>query len=361
MANVRKLPSGNVQVRIMEKGVAHSGVGEDEVAAWVDLATKRAMATGRPAPKVPVAAKPHTVRSFYEQVFTPARDQRLTNGTLELSSRDDDRNLMAYVLPSLGERRLASITPDDVAGLRDYLLHEYVKRNGRVGLAPQSVDNVMKKVKLLFGMADMDVATGDASHVAIQAKEVQYLPLAKARGYITHLRANASHQLYTAHVVYQMLALRNAEACALRWEDIDWDEAMVTVSWSLDSRGRPKPRTKGHRQRKLAIPPTVLDALRMQRKLQREGGIDTPYVVSTQLGTVMNGDNLRHYLWLAGGVNPQLLRSTWATLMEDAEVNRTWVQQTLGHADVDTLSASYSPMTDTRRRAVATATEQLFG
>jgi integrase len=157
--------------------------------------------------------------------------------------------------------------------------------------------------------------------------------------------------------------LRIGEAIALEWRDVDWDGSALEVSRSAKDSGRVGT-PKGDRSRTVLLAPYLLDILRDHRRSQAStGGLDK-LVFRSPEGFMLNRHNVRrrghdHALKDAGlptGVRLHDLRHTAATLWLGAGESIYFVQQQLGHADIQTTIDQYGhPDKKAHREAAARA------
>ncbi|MEZ5371266.1 MAG: site-specific integrase [Microthrixaceae bacterium] len=121
---------------------------------------------------------------------------------------------------------------------------------------------------------------------------------------------------------------RRGEIAGLRWGDIDWDRAIVTIRRSIDSTpGQLAPKTtKTNSSRTIPLDPETLSALRSHRERQR------------------GGSNLNAWVWSrdhdgVDPIRPDRITSLWASLREDVPDLRGVRFQDLRHATATWLIA----------------------
>lgn len=182
-------------------------------------------------------------------------------------------------------------------------------------------------------------------------------------------REQALRYLGNCHDWYRPLAevligagLRIGEAIALEWRDVDWDGAALSITRAVKPGGIGTP--KGDRGRNVMLAPYLLDLLRDERKRQLdEGRISSSVFVSPQ-GAQLDRDNVRrrgHQPALKAAALPASirlhdLRHTAATLWLAAGESIYFVQQQLGHRDIQTTIDLYGhPDQDAHRMAAERA------
>lgn len=133
-------------------------------------------------------------------------------------------NVRTKVLPSLGRRVVSELTPADVRRM-----HAAVRATGAGYASVASAHRTL--VTMLEYARSKRVVSGE--NVAILAPPRRGR-VGKAKDSFTREQAKALLGVEDARVTLGLLTgLRSGEAMALRWEDIDFDRAVVELSWSL--------------------------------------------------------------------------------------------------------------------------------
>jgi integrase len=61
-------------------------------------------------------------------------------GTVRASTMQQYTDVVRlYIIPTIGQRRIRTLTPRDVARMQRHLSTEFVRKNGEIGLAPHTV------------------------------------------------------------------------------------------------------------------------------------------------------------------------------------------------------------------------------
>jgi integrase len=168
--------------------------------------------------------------------------------------------------------------------------------------------------------------------------------------------ATAARPLSTVNALH--CGLRQGEILGLRWSDIDLEATTLQIRRTLSEartgyRFEPPKNNKG---RNIRLTTQAVEALRehLARQLEMieiKGDLyqDQGLVVSSQVGTPMNGKNLtsRYFkplLQMAGLPNIRFhdLRHTFATLMLQNGEHPKVVQEMLGHATIAITMDTYS-------------------
>jgi integrase len=180
----------------------------------------------------------------------------------------------------------------------------------------------------------------------------------QARRFLESARA-AGDALYAAYVLTLVLGLRRGEVLGLVWDDLDLDNAELTVGLQLQRVGgellHRETKTEGS-DATLPLPGICVAALRWQKARQdaaRERAGDAwqdvlGFVFTTRYGTPIEPRNMLrsfHRLIAAAGV-PDLAvhdaRRTCATLLVDLDVHPRVIMQILRHAQISVTMEIYS-------------------
>ncbi len=189
------------------------------------------------------------------------------------------RNIRLHVAPAIGAGRLQGLTATDLDRLYRQLLAAG-RRDGKGGLAPRTVRYVhtilrkafvdaVRKSLLTRNPAD---ASDPPSAKASKARDMAIWTPAELRAF---LDAVAGHQLHPLLRTASMTGMRRGELLGLRWEDIDFERALITVKLQLadiDPESRPilaPPKTERGR-RTIDLDQVTCDVLRPRRRIQLE-------------------------------------------------------------------------------------------
>ncbi|QZT62134.1 site-specific integrase [Mycolicibacterium austroafricanum] len=167
---------------------------------------------------------------------------------------------------------------------------------------------------------------------------------------ITASKVCQSKDLCDPVIVLAATGLRRSELLALRWEDVDLDGRVLTVSGSivrLKGKGLVRQdRTKGGDERTVALPQFAVDALH-RRKGGRQGPNTAGVIFPSSTGTLRDPDNfgkqwreVRDDLGLPD-VSSHSFRKTVATLIDDGGLSARIAADQLGHARVSMTTDTY--------------------
>jgi integrase len=188
------------------------------------------------------------------------------------------------------------------------------------------------------------------------------------------LEAAAGNRLEALYVLAVHTGMRQGELLALRWQDVDIENAVVSIRRTLSrSGGRVvfgEPKTKKSR-RSICLTPQAVEALRSHLKCQLQVTEvlgdryqDQGLVFTTDTGGPINPSNLRQrsfapLLKWAGLPHMRFhdLRHTCATLLLSRGVHPKFVQELLGHATIAISLDTYSHVMPSMGDATAKAME----
>lgn len=300
-----------------------------------------------------------------------------------------DRWLEASARPSL--------RPRTFAGYQSIIQHHLVPSIGRIPLAklnaaqvqeminglhaaPQTVRNVHAVLRRAIGQA---VRWGMLSRnvamlvdlPAARPFDVRALGVDEARAILEAVRGDRLEALVTVALA---TGLRQGEALALRWVDVDLEAAQLVVRHTLQRGGGAvqlaEPKTRRSR-RAITLPAFSVAALRRQRDwfqaqqrlLAGSAWRENGYVFTTTVGTPMHSGDVTRGLQrlLAAAELPRMrfhdLRHGAATLLLAQGVHPRVVMETLGHSTIAVTMNVYSHVVPALQREAADRLDAALG
>lgn len=258
-----------------------------------------------------------------------------------------------HILPSLGDIKLKSLTPQHVRSFYCSKLDS--------GLAPATVHKlhvVLHKAldqAVSDGMIPRNVAAGET--VSQESRE-EVVPLSREQAE-SLLEAARGERLEALYVLALTAGLRLGELLALRWEDVDLEKGTLAVQRSL-TRAEGSWRvgnTKTRKSRRVRLSAGTVASLQAHRKRQLEermrlSGLwqDNDLVFPNETGDLFNPSNLRNRSFkrikeragIPAETHFHALRHTCATLLLAEGVNPKVVSERLGHSSVVITLNRYS-------------------
>ncbi len=273
-----------------------------------------------------------------------------------------------HLVPTLGRRPLHLLRPSDIEAL--------VLAKRRDGLSASTVRTIYTVLR-----AALDTAVRDGLLRDNPAAKVRR-PIAQ-RKEAAHLNAEEASRLLDAvrgdrlEAFFRLLlatGLRRGEALALHWSDVDMDEHVLRVRWTLSrtSRGLELGEPKTSKSRRIVPLPrstvATLQAHRERQDLERraagEAWLEQDLVFTTEIGTPLEPRNvLRRFEQIvreAGlpRVSLHTLRHTAASLLLAAGTHTKVVQEHLGHSSYAITADIYSHVTPAQQREAADRLDQ---
>jgi integrase len=308
-----------------------------------------------------------TVKAFLEHWLEHSVKRRNRQRTYDKYKADVTR----HIIPAIGSILLTKLTPDHVQAMLNSLSDQ--------GRSPRTVSNVRAALRKALNQAMRrghvvrNVATlVDAPRSSTFT--ITPLDLAQARKL---LDAVAGHRLEALYRVALSLGMRRGEVCGLRWKDVNFIAATLSVKGSLQRFGGKLQWTAlktAASVRTLALPPVLLDALKRhqarqaQERADAEDWVDSGYVFVSTRGTPLEPHNVvRHFksvlrrTGLPETVRFHDLRHSCATLLIAQGVHLSVIKDILGHTQISTTANVYGHVLPDIQRDAASRLDDLLG
>jgi integrase len=290
-------------------------------------------------------------------------------GSVRQSTYDRDTNLVNnHVKPVLGSLKLKKLNSAHV--------QNFYRNRLDTGLSASTVRKIHDILRRGLAQAvDWHLTQRNVADVVKPPrpvpKEIVALSADETRRL---LDAAAEDRLEALYVLAVHTGMRQGEMLALRWQDVDIENAVLSVRRTLTRRGGKiafgQPKTKKSR-RSIRLTPQAVDALRahLERQLRDMEILGDHYqdqglIFTTDTGAPINPSNLRQrsftpLLKRAGLPHMRFhdLRHTCATLLLSRGVHPKFVQELLGHATIAITLDTYSHVIPSMGDATAKAME----
>ncbi|MCM1008775.1 MAG: site-specific integrase [Ruminococcus flavefaciens] len=282
----------------------------------------------------PVSAIKLTVREVAEQWLSSAKLR------VKESSYANYTNVVSnHILPILGKEYMQNLTTSQ---LNNFIHHKlnHGRLNGKGGLSAKSVRDIMTVYRSIeaYAAREYGIKRTHFTMPKIEKKQTDILTSAERKRLESYLMHN-QNKTNIAILLCLFSGLRVGELCGLKWEDIDFDNTVLSVKRTVQRVskngksqviiGTPKSRTS---VRTVPIPAFVLDILRNFKNCG-EFYIITGKSKPTEPRTMQN--RFKTILKICGirNVNFHLLRHTYATVCIEKGFDPKTLSELLGHAD----------------------------
>ena len=275
-----------------------------------------------------------------------------------------------YIIPEVGRKPLAKLTPADVQAA-----YAHCRAKGLSGTTVQLVHGVLHKA--LDDAARWNLVVRNVCDlVDVPKRTTPEMRTLNADEATALLEAAKDDPLEAFYTVALTCGLRLGELQALRWKDVDLQRRRlrVTATYQGMQDGAPvfsEPKT-ARSKREVHLSLMAVGALKQHRVRQLERRLlglweDHGLVFATAFGRPLDGNNIRtrsfSRLLKRAGLPPMRfhsLRHTAATLLMAEGVNIKVASEILGHADITTTLRIYSHVLPSMQEQAADAMDRLF-
>lgn len=212
---------------------------------WISAGTRKADAERVLADLIrkkhegePLVLAKGTLGQYLTERWLPVQESRLRRSTYD-SYR---RNIDLHVLPALGQRQLAKLSPGDLDLFYADLLAKGRRGKGtdRKGLAPKTVRNIHVMLnKALSDAQRKGLVVRNVAELAdppkLSAQRREEVKAWDADQLCTFLDAIAAQRFFPAFHLSAHTGMRRGEILGLRWGDLDLEAGRVSVRQALVS------------------------------------------------------------------------------------------------------------------------------
>lgn len=282
----------------------------------------------------PVSAIKLTVREAAEQWLSSAKLR------VKESSYVNYANVVnKHILPILGGEDMQNLT---TSRLNDFIHHKlnHGRLNGKGGLSAKSVRDIMTVYRSIEAYAAREYGVRETRFTMpkIEKKQTDILTIVERKSLEFYLLHN-QNKTNIAVLLCLFTGLRVGELCGLKWEDIDFDNAVLSVKRTVQrvsKNGKSQviigtPKSKSS-VRTVPIPAFVLDILRGYRNcgdfyiITGKGKPTEPRTMQNRFKAILKNCGIR-------SVNFHILRHTYATICIEKGFDPKTLSELLGHAD----------------------------
>lgn len=275
-----------------------------------------------------------------------------------------------HIAPEIGHVPLTKLGPADVQAL--------LNRKLAAGQSARSVQYIHAILRRSLGQAERwGLVPRNVAKLVDPPRVVrpEIVPLSRdeARALLAAAHGDRLEALYTVGIA---LGLRQGEALALRWDDVDLEEATLRVKRTVQRirgelvYGEPK---SARSRRALSLPAASVEALKAHRRRQLAERLaafeweDNDLVFCTQAGRPLDARNVaRHFdrMCERAGLGHRRfhdLRHTTASLLLEQGVHPRVVMELLGHSQFSLTMNNYSHVMPVLQREAANRMDEVLG
>ena len=281
------------------------------------------------------------------------------------------------IKPTLGAVKLQALKAPQIQKMLNDLQRG---TSGRKPLSAKTVKDIYGILHRALGQAVevgyLRINPSDACKLPrVERQEIRPLDEAQTAAFLNAIHGQPFERLF---IVDLLTGLRQGELLGLRWKDVDFDAGTVTVAQQL-LKSKEKcgayffGSLKNDKTRLLTPAPSVMKALRDQRRVQTEWRLkagelweDSGLVFTDELGRHLSHVTVRkHFKKVVASIGiPEArfhdLRHSFAVNSLQAGDNPKVVQENLGHATAAFTLDVYAHATERAKRDSAERMEALF-
>ncbi|MBE9498455.1 site-specific integrase [Streptomyces sp. GKU 257-1] len=337
---------------------------------WEDAHDKLTRLKANSHSGLPIAASKMTLSEYLTYWLTHVSKVKVRKTTY-VNYESLVRN---YIAPGLGKKKIARLSARDIRAFlvktaqtcqccaqgKDKNRPKAKQRCCALGQCCRKVPSdrtvrfllVILRAALQHAVREDELPRNVAKNVELSMgtkREIEPLTAAEGRQLLAAARGN---RLWAAYELAVRLGLRRGELLALRWEDVDLFEGVLTVRQALQRVGGElvivPPKTQ-RSARRIPLPRECVTALRAQRAQQladkrlageKWRGDGSGLIFTTKNGTPIEPRNLNRSfeaLSARAGVRKVRfhdLRHTCASLLHEQGANARTIMQVLGHSSI---------------------------
>ena len=299
-----------------------------------------------------------TLKQYGERVFMPTKAVTCSENTRASFQGMLNKN----IYPVLGDRKLIDITSADITSL----LVAYQAK----GRKHASVVKMYTVLRLLFGMAyNADVIERNPMNKVERPKprkdesrntEIQAYTADELRSIINALDGEPLKWRTIMRLIIDT-GIRRGECCGLRWQDIDFDNNLITINGTLGytaERGIFYNTPKNGKSRVIDVDASIMKMLKEMRA-EQVSTVMSEYVFTQECSAEpMHPQSPARYMQKFGERNgieklhPHKLRHSFASVAITNNADIASVSEKLGHTDKATTLRMYTHAdTESMKRA----------
>ncbi len=227
------------------------------------------------------------------------------------------------------------------------------------GLGPKTVRNVMQVISsaMDFAVAQKIIIENPCKAVElpkVEKQEMRTIPAEQLQAFLTEAKASGVYEMYYIEL---STGLRRGELLGLKWSDIDWNNAVITVRRQIvriNGEITEAPLKTKNSYRRVSISPQAKEVLKQQK-----AKTNSEYVFPSPTGGPISPDSVNNMLKrvLARAGIPKVrfhdLRHTFATIALQNGVDIKTVSSILGHFSAGFTLDTYAHVTTAAQKEAA--------
>ncbi|MDA1298285.1 MAG: tyrosine-type recombinase/integrase, partial [Chloroflexi bacterium] len=241
-----------------------------------------------------------------------------------------------HILPVIGQLQLNNVVEEHI--------EKVIATSRRGGHSPTTSRHVYKLMRLLFerAVARKMIPRSPAADIDAPRAARRDVVMLSPQQVTEFCHAVEGTRFEPVFLLALSTGARVSELLALRWESVDWNTRLLTISHSLRLvKGGAKldePKTHGS-VRRVALPPQVIASLKRHRAGQAEQALKMGRIYSNPLDLIFTME-------MGGRVDRRnLLRNHFRPLLRKAGLPTTLVMHDLRHQFTTTALANGLPVT----------------
>ncbi len=227
------------------------------------------------------------------------------------------------------------------------------------GLSSKTVRNIIQVISsaMDFAVAQRIISVNPCHAVAlpkVEKKEMQTIPAEQLQSFLAEAKATGVYEMYYIELA---TGLRRGELLGLKWQDIDWENGIITVRRQIariNGEIIEAPLKTKNSYRTVTISPQAVEVLKQQREKT-----NSEYVFPSPTGGPISPDSVNNMLKrvLARAGIPKVrfhdLRHTFATVALQNGVDIKTVSGMLGHFSAGFTLDTYAHVTTAAQKEAA--------
>ncbi len=269
-----------------------------------------------------------------------------------------------HIVPYIGKIPIEKLSTMDLQKLCRKLMDkgrvERIESKKQLkGLGPKTVRNVMQVISsaMDFAVAQKIITENPCKAVElpkVEKQEMQTIPTEQLQAFLTEAKASGVYEMYYIEL---STGLRRGELLGLKWSDIDWNNAVITVRRQVarvNGEITEAPLKTKNSYRRVSISPQAIEVLKIQN-----AKTNSDYVFPSPTGGPISPDSVNNMLKrvLARAGIPKVrfhdLRHTFATVALQNGVDIKTVSSILGHFSAGFTLDTYAHVTTAAQKEAA--------